>query len=169
MTSSDQKEFLKRAMNYCALAERCTYDVVKKMTEWGVPEEEFDSILEKLRQEKFLDDDRYANSFVADKWKLDQWGRSKISNGLFHKGFDEQKIQRALDTIDQDVYVNIMENVLSRKRETIKSEPAIQQMKKIISFGTSRGYEEDLIWQWLEKEGLNFDAANSVDDEGEAF
>ena len=169
MTSSEQKEFLKRAMNYCALAERCTHDLVKKMIEWGVAEEEFESILERLRQEKFLDDDRYANSFVADKWKLDQWGRSKISNGLFHKGFGEHQIQKALDTIDQDEYVGIMENVLARKRETIKKETLVQQMKKIISFGTSRGYEEELIWQWLEKEGLNFDAANANDDEGEAF
>ena len=169
MTSSAHKEFLKRAMNYCALAERCTHDLVRKMSEWEVPEEEFESILERLKQEKFLDDDRYANSFVADKWKLDQWGRSKISNGLFHKGFGEQQIQRALDTIDQDEYVGIMESVLTRKRETIKKETPVQQMKKIISFGTSRGYEEELIWRWLEKEGLSFDAANTFEDEGEAF
>jgi len=164
MISSEQKEFLNRAMNYCALAERCTQDVVKKLTEWGAPEEAIETVLEKLRLEKFLDDDRYANSYVADKWKLDQWGRAKIRNGLFQKGFGEQQIQQALETIDQDEYVVILDNVLARKRETIKTESPIQQMKKIISFGTSRGYEEDLIWEWLEKEGLNFDAGNAKDE-----
>ena len=168
MTQPADDKTLKRIMEYCAKAERCTHDVLRKLTEWQLDEEEIESILEKLRQEKYLDDVRYANSYVVDKWKLDQWGRSKISNGLFHKAFDEQQIQRALETIDHSEYVGILEHVLSRKRETIKSEPAIQQMKKIISFGTSRGYEEDLIWQWLEKEGLNFDANNTTIEDDEA-
>jgi len=169
MDNSALRDFLKRLMTYCAQAERCTQDVALKLSDWNVPENDSDEILEKLRKENFLDDERYAKSFVADKWKLDQWGRSKIKNGLFQKGFGDLQIQKALDTIDQEEYVGIMDNVLTRKRETIKLETPIQQMKKIISFGTSRGYEEELIWEWLEKEGLNFDAANTADEGGEAF
>ncbi len=145
-------------MPYCAQAERCTQDVLKKLADWEVPEEEIDEILEKLRKEKFLDDTRYAHSFVADKWRLDQWGRVKIRNGLFQKGISESLIQSALDTIDQDAYISGMENLLVKKRATIHKEPVISQMKKLLSFGASRGFEEELIWRWLEKEGLGFEA-----------
>ena len=146
-------------MPYCAKAERCTMDVVRKLASWDVPEEETEMILETLRQEKFLDDVRYAKSFVADKWRLDQWGRSKISNGLFQKGMSEQLIQQALDTIDMDQYISGMEIVLSKKRDSIRKETHVSQMKKILSFGVSRGFEEEYIWKWLEKEGLSFDRA----------
>jgi len=165
MASTKSPNHLQQAMQYCALAERCTQDVMNKLMSWEVSEDEGLEILEKLRLEKFLDDTRYANSFVADKWKLDVWGRGKIRNGLFQKGISDLLIQHALDTIDQDLYVAGMENLLSKKRDTIRMEPLISQMKKIISFGNSRGFEEELIWQWLENEGLSFDTNNSLEDE----
>jgi regulatory protein len=126
MISESNKAILKRIMPYCARAERCTRDVVQKLSSWNVPEDEVDRILEILRQEKFLDDDRYANSFVADKWKLDQWGRIKISNGLFQKGISESRIQNALDTIDPDQYISGMDILLSKKRDTIAKEAPVR-------------------------------------------
>jgi len=45
MDSSDFDDFFKRIMNYCALAERCTQDVVQKLTAWNVPDEKMDDIL----------------------------------------------------------------------------------------------------------------------------
>ena len=162
MIQERKSETLKRITHYCATAERCTKDVIQKLVSWEVPEETYESILEILRLEKFLDDARYANSFVADKWKLDQWGRAKIRNGLFQKGISELLIQNAIDTIDQDTYVTGLENLLSKKRDTIRKDAPVNQMKKIISFGTSRGFEEELIWNWLEKEGLSFDNNDAV-------
>lgn len=147
-------DVLKRLMPYCAQAERCTQDVIRKLSDWGVPEEFTEEILEELRVEKFLDDARYAYSFVADKWRLDQWGRLKIRNGLFQKGINEALIQTALDTIDQETYLSGMATLLEKKRKTLSGEPTIVQMKKLLAFGASRGFEEELIWQWLEKEGL---------------
>lgn len=144
-------------MSYCAQAERCTQDVIQKLVAWEVPEEEMDGIVEKLRSENFLDDIRFAQSYVNDKWKLDQWGRAKIRNGLFHKGISESMIQSALDTIDEEAYVSGMENLMDKKRITIHKEPHVTQMKKLIAFGTSRGFEEELIWKWLEKVGLSFE------------
>ena len=70
-------------------------------------------------------------------------------------------IQSALDTIDQEAYISVMENLLEKKRTTIRKEPVISQMKKLISFGAGRGFEEELIWQWLEKVGLYFDSNTS--------
>ena len=157
MISEPKSAILKRIMPYCARAERCTQDVIRKLTSWNVPEEEMGMIVEILMNEKFLDDVRYANSFAGDKWKLDQWGRDKISNGLFQKGISEVLVQNALDTIDMDQYISGMEIVLSKKRDTIRKETLISQMKKILSFGVSRGFEEEFIWKWLEKEGLSFD------------
>ena len=157
MSTPGKSDFLNRCMRYCSGAERCTQDVVKKLVTWEAPEDEYEVILETLRKEKFLDDTRYANSFVADKWRLDQWGKVKIRNGLFQKGFGETLIQNAIDTIDQDGYVAVLHNLLEKKRVSIKKEAMTSQMKKLLSFGASRGFEEELIWQWMEGKGLSFD------------
>ena len=157
MSTPDKSDFLNRCMRYCSGAERCTQDVVKKLVIWEAPEDEYEVILETLRKEKFLDDTRYAHSFVADKWRLDQWGKVKIRNGLFQKGISETLIQNAIDTIDQDGYVAVLHNLLEKKRVSIKKEAMTSQMKKLLSFGASRGFEEELIWQWMESKGLSFD------------
>jgi regulatory protein len=157
MSTPGKSDFLSRCMRYCSGAERCTQDVLKKLVSWEAPEEEYELILETLRKEKFLDDTRYANSFVADKWRLDQWGKVKIRNGLFQKGISETLIQNAIDTIDQEGYVAVLHHLLEKKRISIQKEAMTSQMKKLISFGASRGFEEELIWQWMESKGLSFD------------
>lgn len=167
MLKDSEKEILQRIMQFCAQSERCTQDVLRKLASWSISESETDELIRTLRREKFLDDDRFATFYVSDKWKLDQWGRAKIKNGLLQKGFDEMQIQKALDTIDQTAYVSGLQKLLTKKRITIKSEVPVSQMKKMLSYGLSRGFEEDLIWQWLEKEGLSFENNASADDLGE--
>ncbi len=39
----------KRISKYCAGAEKSTHDVITKLTEWGVGEDEIENILRKLR------------------------------------------------------------------------------------------------------------------------
>lgn len=157
MSTPGKSDFLSRCMRYCSGAERCTQDVLKKLVSWEAPEDEFETILETLRKEKFLDDTRYAHSFVADKWRLDQWGKVKIRNGLFQKSIEENLIQNAIDTIDQEGYVAVLHHLLEKKRVSIQREAMTSQMKKILSFGASRGFEEELIWQWMEGKGLSFE------------
>ena len=82
MSTPGKSDFLNRCMRYCSGAERCTQDVVKKLVTWEAPEDEYEVILETLRKEKFLDDTRYANSFVADKWRLDQWGTRQTNRQI---------------------------------------------------------------------------------------
>ncbi len=156
MMQKDRPDYVDKIMAYCARAERCLQDVVKKLTAYDAPEDEFEAIIANLYKENFLNDERYVGFYTSDKWRLDQWGRIKIQNGLFRKGFSESLIASALDTIDAEDYKRMMEAVLSKKRETIRREEPINQMKKILSFGCHRGIEEDLIWQWLENEGLSF-------------
>lgn len=157
MSTPGKSDFLSRCMRYCSGAERCTQDVMKKLVSWEAPEDEYEAILETLRKEKFLDDTRYAHSFVADKWRLDQWGKVKIRNGLFQKGISETLIQNAIDTIDQDGYVAVLHHLLEKKRVSIQKEAITSQMKKLLSFGASRGFEEELIWHWMEGKGLSFE------------
>jgi regulatory protein len=152
MSTPGKSDFLSRSMRYCSGAERCTQDVVKKLVSWEAPEEEFETILETLRKEKFLDDTRYAHSYVADKWRLDQWGKVKIRNGLFQKGISEALIEMAIETIDLEGYTAILHHLLMKKRESIKRESTTSQMQKLLSFGASRGFEEELIWSWMERE-----------------
>ena len=76
---------IERLKNYCALQDRCQWDVTQKMNEWGLLEMTQNHILEILIQEKYIDEERFAESFCRGKFLIKKWGKIKISNELKKK------------------------------------------------------------------------------------
>ena len=145
-----EKNILRDIMQYCAKAEHCSQDVIKKLSSWDVEEEEIELLLEKLRTEKFLDDARYAKAYVNDKWKLDHWGKKKIRHQLFLKNIDDRFVEKALDTIDEEEYKTELIKQLSKKENELNGLDRDQLITRLYNFGASRGFEEELIMQWIQ-------------------
>ena len=148
-----EKNILGDIMQYCAKAEHCTLDVVTKLKGWDVDEVEIDSILEKLRQENFLNDARYAQAYVNDKWKLDRWGKKKIRHQLFLKNIDDKFIEGSLAAIDEEEYKTELASQLSKKEKELFGIEAEQMKVRLYNFGVSRGFEEEFIFNWLDNRG----------------
>ncbi len=149
------KDILPRIMKYCAEAEKSTHDVLSKLESWGVPSEDLDEILKRLHDEKFLDDTRFARSYVSDKWNLDRWGKIKIENALQNKNIDASTIHDTLKSIDAQEYKHELHELLRKKWKEVKSENPEDDAKRILMFALSRGFEEDLIAEWIDKMILN--------------
>lgn len=150
--SNPENSILQRITKYCADNERSTHDVLSKLISWGVPPDETEIILAKLRTEKFLDDKRYALSYVTEKWNLDKWGRLKIENALQQKNIDPAIIHETLSIITQEEYLQGLNELLEKKYKEVKSNNIMDDARRIMMFALSRGFEEELIQEWLEKE-----------------
>ena len=50
---------IERIKNYCALQDRCQWDVLEKMKEWGLQQATKNHILEILINEKYVDEKRF--------------------------------------------------------------------------------------------------------------
>ena len=83
-------------MRLCARAERSSGDARRLMATWGVPEQDREGVLQRLKREKFIDDERYAEAFVREKVNLSGWGEWKIRSALKRKGVAEDVINAAL-------------------------------------------------------------------------
>lgn len=149
-----RSDFLNRIMHYCAEAEKCTHDVLTKLEAWEVPPEEIDDILHKLRSEKFLDDARYAKSYTSEKWNLDKWGKIKIRNSLQKKNIEENIIDGALSGINDEDYLQGLHALLRKKLKEVKSDNEENDVKRVMMFALNRGFEEELIEEWLNEHGL---------------
>lgn len=147
-----------KAEAYCAMSEHCTDDVCRKMEQWGVPSVVYDSILEYLKKEKFVDDCRYAIAFVRDKYRFNQWGRMKIAQALKLKQIASEEINQALDEIDEAEYLDILMSVIQRKLPTIKAVNDYERRGKLLRFATGRGYEVEKILQCLKRIGYEDDS-----------
>ena len=61
-----------------------------------VEPESIDAAIERLREEGWLDDERYAKRFTEDKRTLERWGGERIARDLQKRGVEADLIDAAL-------------------------------------------------------------------------
>jgi regulatory protein len=138
--SISKQEALSRAMRYCAYQERCEQDVKKKLREWGLTEvDQQNAILGELKEENFIDQERFAGMFVKGKLFQNQWGQRKIRYTLREKNVDESIIEKALQEIPMEKYKEILDKLLLKKCEELKDEPSAKKIR-IKRFLLQRGF-----------------------------
>ena len=140
----------------CARSEHCQQEMLDKMRQWGVDEEEQAKVMARLVEERYVDDERFTRAFVNDKVRYAKWGRRKIEQALWMKRIDEQLARTVLDEVPDDDYIAILRPVLKQKRRGTKAASEYEMTMKLIKYALSRGFTMDVIKQCME-----------VDDEAE--
>jgi len=141
----EYKEGLNRAAAFCAQAEHCRSEVVDKLEKWGVEPDDSEAIVEYLLKEGYLNEGRYAEFYVRDKYRLNKWGRIKIEYSLRQKGVDRGAIYSALETIDQGLYMDNLCELLRVKARSVSSKDEYDKRAKLFRFAASRGFDSEEI------------------------
>ena len=134
----------------CARSEHCQQDMLDKMRQWGIDENEQAEVMARLLKERFVDDERFTRAFVNDKVRYAKWGRRKIEQALWMKRIDEQLARSVLDDVPDEDYVAILRPALKQKRRSTKAASEYEITMKLIKFALSRGFTMDIIRQCME-------------------
>jgi regulatory protein len=134
-------EILYKLAARCSTSEQCLSDVEAKLKRYDLSEEERTRILQHLVEEKYIDDKRYAEAFVRDKYRFNKWGRIKIAQGLRMKGIDNGTVNEAMGVIDETEYLHILRELIKAKRKSIRGKSDYEVNGKLIRFAIGRGFE----------------------------
>ena len=134
----------------CARSEHCQQEMLDKMRQWGVDEEEQAKVMARLVEERYVDDERFARAFVNDKVRYAKWGRRKIEQALWMKRIDEQLARTVLDEVPDEDYIAILRPALKQKRRSTKAASEYEMTMKLIKYALSRGFTMDVIKQCME-------------------
>ena len=146
------EQALNRAAANCSQAERATQEVLQKLESWEVSDDDAARILEFLRKERFLDEQRYVHAFVNDKFTYERWGRIKIVYALRAKGVTGAVVTNTLDdVIDPDQYVETLTDLLRAKMRGMKTPLAPNDRAKLYRFAAQRGFESAVVGQALQR------------------
>ena len=138
---------LKKVLRYCAYQDRCTQEVRTKLAIFDMPDSEKEKIVKLLVDEGYLDDERYASTFVRSKIHLKKWGVNKIKMSLKMKGISDKIITNALSEIDPEIYREELIKVLKAKK-TNETDP-YKRKAKLAQYAIQKGYEPTLVWNML--------------------
>jgi len=147
------KSALDKAMAHCSRREFCCDDIRSKLSLWGVENNDAGKIIGTLIRENFINESRYAEAFVRDKFKYNKWGKAKIAAHLNSKKLPSDIIKTALDSIDNEQYIKLLRGLIEGHRKTVKAKNQYDLKAKLLRYGLSKGFESSLLYDMLNEMG----------------
>lgn len=151
----DKKQALAKAENFCVYQDRSQKEVRYKLVEWGMRGDELEEILSELIINNFLNEERFAKSYASGKFNINKWGRVKIKQGLKLKGVPDRILQKALYSLDDEDYMQTLENLAIKKANALSESNPLKRKMKLTTYLQGRGFEIDLILLALKASNLN--------------
>ena len=133
------EQAFQKLKQYCAYQERSHYEAKEKLYSFGLHKTEVETLLSKLIEEDYLNEERYAILFAGGHFRSKKWGRIKINAALQQKKVSSFNIKKGLKVIDEADYRKCLLQLASTKWSSIKSEQWISRMAKTTNYLLQKG------------------------------
>ena len=140
-------EARQKIMSYCALQERCHFEVEEKLKSWYIPYNVSCDLISHLIEYNFLNEERFARSFARGKFKLKRWGKFKIKQKLFEKRVSKLCIKLGLTEISDEDYKTAIAELILKKEKGIIAGNKFERNVKLKNYLLKKGYE----WQDIQE------------------
>jgi regulatory protein len=97
-------EAQKALEHYCAYQERCHLEVQKKLQSMGMIPIAIGTIINRLIEDNYLNETRFAKAFARGKFKIKKWGKQRITRELKLRDISAYNIKVALQEISEADY-----------------------------------------------------------------
>lgn len=134
---------------YCAYQERCYKEVEEKLYSYAVTVSEKEAILTHLIEQNFVNEERFAQSFVRGKHNYKLWGKNRIINELKYRNISSRIIEIALKEIPETTYLSNFHVLAEKNWENSTEQKGPKKNKKFVDFLLRKGYETSLIYEKL--------------------
>ncbi|WP_417872375.1 regulatory protein RecX [Xanthomarina gelatinilytica] len=132
--------------NYCAYQERCHKEVSQKLRDMRMIPEAIDVIIVHLLEHDFLNETRFAKSYVRGKFRVKKWGRKRLELELKKRDISPFNIKEAFKDISEADYLNTFHALAEKKAASIKETNPLKKKKKLADYLLYRGWESHLVY-----------------------
>lgn len=141
------KEIYLKLTKYCAYQERCIHEIKEYLKKYALSEENENLLIQKLKQDKFLDEERFAQQFAIGKFHTKKWGKIKISYELKRKFIPDEIIETALSSIPDEEYYTVLHQLIQKSGYNTEN---YAEKIKLLRYLQSKGYSYEEIKQVLQ-------------------
>lgn len=151
MVNQLPKDLKQKIEQYCVYQERCHMEVYQKLSILKATSDEKEQLLAYLIENNFLNEERFARSFVRGKHSYKKWGKIRIVNELKSRKITSKLIEIALKEIDNDSYILTFNNLADKIWESTSEKNSLKKRKKCCDYLLRKGYESDLVYEKIKK------------------
>jgi len=145
------EEALQKLMHFCAYRDRSQKEVEDKLNEMHMIDAAKEKIIIELMQEGFLNEERFARSFVRGKFRIKKWGRIKITQELKKRGISSPIIKMGLTEIKESDYRTTLFELAEKKLEKIDEPNEYKRKGKLADHLMRKGYESSLVFDSIQE------------------
>lgn len=145
----DLDEAREKIRAYCAYRERSHWEVGEKLRSYGLIEEVVNQLVSELIQENYLNEERFARSFVRGKFRQKKWGRQKIRQALYQHRLSDYVLRQAFSEIDEETYLKTLRELSAKKEASLNDRNTFVRRRKLAAYLIRKGYESDLVWDLI--------------------
>lgn len=147
----NEKHILTELMFWASRRERSPKELSKKLHNKELKDNVKQEICDVLSEQGFLDEKRFADAFVIDKFRFNQWGRYRLRLELRSQGIPAHLIEESLLRIPEDEYIAAIDKLLGDKLSRLHKESRLSTLHKITTFVIRKGFEPALVLERAEK------------------
>ncbi len=137
--------------HFCGYRERCHYEVREKLFGMKLAKKDVDTLLSRLIEEGYLNEERFAIQFAGGHFRQKKWGKVKIVYELRQKRVSEAIIKKALKELQGEDYSGVLKKLAEAKWKSLKSEQYLNRQAKTIAYLARKGYEMPMITEMIRK------------------
>jgi regulatory protein len=136
----------RKIKHFCAYQERAHAEVKQKLYGYGLYKNDVELLISQLIEENYLNEERFAIAFAGGKFRIKQWGKTKIKYELSQKQVSAYCIKKAIASISDEDYEKTLLKLATEKLKTLQGETNIFTKKsKLQNYLVGKGYEFGLV------------------------
>jgi regulatory protein len=134
---------------YCSYQDRCYKEVEVKLKSFNLIPEAKEQIMIFLIENNYINEERFAKSFVRGKHNYKKWGKKRINIELKVREISRKNIDLALQEIPEELYIQNFNELAEKHWNSIAEKNSAKKNKKWVDFLLRKGYESHLIYDKL--------------------
>jgi regulatory protein len=144
ITEDEYHKAFMEALRFVGRRPRSRKEIEFKLAEKGYGEDAVSRTIQKLFEQKLIDDEQFANMWTEHRLFTQKKGRRWVQQELQQKGLSKEHIQEALSNIDEEAEFQAAYDTAKKKWSTTKGEP-FERKHKLASFMLRRGYPSTMV------------------------
>jgi len=143
LQAEDSKErALQQALLFLSYRARSESEIRKNLQKHEIPESVIEETLERLRRDKLVNDDQFAQAWVENRSTFRPRSRRMLAMELRQKGLDDESMETALEDVDDEA---LAYEAAQKRAPRFKELEWIEFRKKMSGFLARRGFPYSVV------------------------
>jgi regulatory protein len=147
--SEEQMKVTNAAFNLLSFRQRSEKELCDALKRKGFEDSYISHTINYLKENNYLDDKKFAKSFIYDKQNLNKYGPNKIRYELYKKGISKDIIESTVIKDSNTEYDMALE-LAAKKLTNYKSQDKASIYRKLGNLLQRKGYSYDVILKVLD-------------------